>query len=55
MFNPSKCEYIIIGGKRKDVDLDIFLYGHKKINRVDSVKIIGLIIKNQKTNPLGKM
>ena len=29
-FNPSKCECVIIGNKRKDVDLNLFLYGDKE-------------------------
>ena len=54
-FNHIKCEYITLGGKFKDMDLDLFLYGDKKIQRANIIKILGLKIENQKADPLQKM
>ena len=53
-FNPDKCEYIIVGNKQKEVDLNLLLYG-KGIKRADSIKVLGLTIENMKSAPLGKM
>merc|ERR1711974_362825 len=38
-----------------DMDLDLFLYGDKKIQRANIIKILGLKIENQKPDPLKKM
>ena len=54
-FNHIKCDYITLGGKFKDIDLDLFLYGDKKIQRANIIKILGLKIENQKPDPLKKM
>ena len=47
-FNPTKCEYVIIGAKRENTDLDIYLYGDKKIKKSQRIRVLGLIIENQK-------
>ena len=54
-FNPSKCEFVIIGAKRTNIDLDLYLYGDKKIKRSERIKVLGLVIESQKANPFGKM
>ena len=54
-FSPSKCEFVIIGAKRANVDLDIYLYKDKKIKRSERIKVLGLVIESQKANPFGRM
>ena len=54
-FNHIKCDHIILGGKYKDMDLELYLYGDKKIERTDTIKILGLKIDDQKPDPLKKM
>ena len=54
-FNPSKCEFVTIGTKRANVDLNIYLYDDKPIKKADRIKILGLIIEGHKANPFGKM
>ena len=55
MFNHIKCDYITLGGTNKDMNLDLYLYGDKKIERTDTIKILGLKIEDQKPDPLKKM
>ena len=53
-FNSKKCEYVIIGNKKTDIDLDIKLY-EQNIASAKFNRVLGLVIENMKNDPLWKM